>query len=134
MAVVTRKITRFTDIDPMFMLNPASNDITLVSGVSAIKASVRHIVLTSMYERPFEPELGTIVNSLLFENWDISNKVMFVAKIRETLERYEPRIEVAQVLIDDTRIDSYELAIEIHFNIIALQEFVTITIVVDRLR
>jgi hypothetical protein len=72
-ASITNKSKRSTriykDLDLNFTRNPVTNDILRIEDVDAVKRSVRNLVQTNFYERPFHPELGCGIRGLLFENY-----------------------------------------------------------------
>ena len=57
----------YSDLDLDFNRNTVTNDIPKVEDVNAVKRSVRNLVQTNYYERPFHPELGCGIRELLFE-------------------------------------------------------------------
>ena len=65
----TRNSRKFRDLDLDFDRNIVTNDVKVVEDVVAIKRSVRNLVQTNFYERPFQPELGCGIRELLFENF-----------------------------------------------------------------
>jgi len=134
MATVEFQNTNFSDIDGHMMMNPATRDIMRVQGREAIKNSVRNIVMTAMFERLFEPGLSTFIGASLFENWDIGNRLVAETELRSVLARYEPRVRLIKLSLDDSRIDNNELSLLIEVELIALHEFATINIVVERAR
>ena len=86
----TRNSRRFRDIDLDFNRNTVTNDVNVVEDIIAIKRSVRNLVQTNFYERPFHPELGCGVRGLLFENFTPLTMIYMKRKIEETLINYEP--------------------------------------------
>jgi len=134
MATVNFQNTNFSDIDGSMMANPATRDIMRVQGREAIKNSVRNIIMTATFERFFEPGLSTFIGSAMFENWDIGNKLVAETELRSVLERYEPRVRLIKISLDNNHIDSNELGILIEVELIALNEYATINVVVERAR
>ena len=63
----TRNSRRFRDIDLDFTRNAVTNDVNVVEDVIAVKRSVRNLILTNRFERPFHPEIGSSIRDLLFE-------------------------------------------------------------------
>ena len=105
----------YRDLDLLFKPHPITGDVTTRSDVEAVKRSVKNIVLTNHYERPFKPGFGGSVRDLLFElNTD--------RKIRKTQERisktitdFEPRVDKVTTRISNS--DSNEVNLEIFYNI-----------------
>ena len=67
---VKQKTKIYSDIDLRFTANPISGDVAKKYDVNAVKQSLRNLVLTQYYERPFQPNLGSPIYKLLFENLD----------------------------------------------------------------
>ena len=87
-----RNSRQFSDIDLDFTRNVVTSDVVSVEDVVAVKRSVKNLVQTNFYERPFQPELGCGIRELLFENFTPITKVLLEKKIEEVLKNYEPRI------------------------------------------
>ena len=90
----------FKDLSASFQTNPLSNDLIALKNESAIARSVRNLVLTIQGERPFQPVLGTGVSRLLFENMDKLTASAIRSEIRTTIENYEPRVEINEILVE----------------------------------
>ena len=90
----------FKDLSASFQTSPLSNDLIALKNESAIARSVRNLVLTIQGERPFQPVLGTGVSRLLFENMDKLTASAIRSEIRTTIENYEPRVEINEILVE----------------------------------
>ena len=87
------------DLDLLFRVHPVTGDVVTRTDVEAVKRSVRNIVLTNKYERPFKPNFGTSLRDLLFE-LNTSRQLRKVQRrIKETLEKTEPRIMNVSVIL-----------------------------------
>ena len=96
-----QRISRgFKDLSASFQTNPLSNDLIALKNESAIARSVRNLVLTGQGERPFQPVLGTGVSRLLFENMDKLTASAIRSELRTTIENYEPRVEINEILVE----------------------------------
>ena len=96
-----QRISRgFKDLSASFQTNPLSNDLIALKNESAIARSVRNLVLTGQGERPFQPVLGTGVSRLLFENMDKLTASAIRSEIRSTIENYEPRVEINEIIVE----------------------------------
>jgi len=89
----------FKDISASFQINPLNNDLIAVTNTNAIARSVRNLILTKKGEKPFEPNLGSGVYDLLFENMDKQTATVIRDEIILVLENYEPRIDIIEVLV-----------------------------------
>ena len=111
--IVSKNLWR--DLDLLFRVHPVTGDVVTRTDVEAVKRSVRNIVLTNKYERPFKPNFGTSLRELLFE-LNTSRQLRKVQrKIKETLEKTEPRIMNVSVLLSND--DSHEVNITIVYDI-----------------
>ena len=97
---VQRLSKGFKDLSASFQTSPLSNDLIALKNESAIARSVRNLVLTIQGERPFQPVLGTGVSRLLFENMDKLTASAIRSEIRNTIENYEPRVEISEILVE----------------------------------
>ena len=90
----------FLDLSASFQENPLTNDLIALKNENAIARSVRNLVLTIQGERPFQPVLGTGVSKLLFENMDRLTASAIRSEIRSTIENFEPRVEINEILVE----------------------------------
>ena len=96
-----QRISRgFKDLSASFQTNPLSNDLIALKNVASIARSVRNLVLTIQGERPFQPVLGTGVNNLLFDNMDKLTASAIRSELRTTIENYEPRVEINEIIVE----------------------------------
>ena len=115
----TRNSRKFRDLDLSFGRNIVTNDVNTVEDIVAIKRSVKNLVQTNFYERPFHPELGCGVKQLLFENFTPLTAIFMKRKIEEVLINYEPRINLTNVAVDDDQ-DRNRLVVDIYFYVIGV--------------
>ena len=87
----------FKDISMSFQANPLNADLIGLKNENAIARSVRNIVMTIPGEKPFNPDFGSNVRNLLFENMDSVSAGLIVDEIRQSIDRYEPRVELINV-------------------------------------
>jgi phage baseplate assembly protein W len=99
----------------------------------AIKASVRNLILTSNYERPFHPEIGTQINSLLFEPATPMLSAVLERAIRTTINNFEPRVDLndVQCVVNE---DSNSVDVSIIFTILNTQTPQVLNLVLERTR
>ena len=87
----------FTDLDINMTLHPQSGDVTLKSDINAIKRSIKNLIMTNHYERPFKPSLGMELRGMLFE-LDTTDSIVLENNIKTVINTYEPRARVDDVL------------------------------------
>ena len=97
---VERLSRGFKDLSASFQTSPLNNDLIALKNESSIARSVRNLVLTIQGERPFQPVLGTGVSRLLFENMDKLTASAIRSELRTTIENYEPRVEINEILVE----------------------------------
>ena len=90
----------FKDISMSFKFNPLSGDLIALKNENAIARAVRNIVLTTPGEKLFDPDFGSSVSEILFENVDDITAVAIQDEIKSSLQNYEPRVEIIDVVVD----------------------------------
>lgn len=134
MANITTNVARtYKDLDLLFNVHPIKKDINKHTAEMAVINSIKNLVLTNHYERPFQPELGCNVSKLLFENLDFVTAASLEREIQQTINNFEPRASVYRVkAIPDY--DNNGFTVDMEFLIINRTEPVTITFFLDRVR
>lgn len=128
-----KKARIFSDLALPFMANPSTGDIVKLFDVDAIKASVKNLVLTRNFERPFQSDVGSQVKNLLFEPFVPMTGLLLKRSITELITKYEPRVIVNDVqVLDDS--DNNILRIGIIFTIANTTQPITLSIVLERSR
>ena len=89
----------WTDIDINMKNHPETKDVALIYDINAIKRSVRNLIMTNHYERPFKPGLGLNLRSNLFE-LDMAGTKVLEDNIIDMIAMYEPRASVKTVFIN----------------------------------
>ena len=109
----------FKDISMSFQVNPLTYDLIVLTNENAIARSIRNLVITDKGERFFNNNLGSRVSSLLFESLDDITASSVKDEIENTINNYEPRVELISVTaIPDY--DSNELGIIIKYFIVGI--------------
>ena len=134
MATVDINSTRtFRDLDLNFTIHPVRKDINTHKNEYAIINSVKNLVLTNHYERPFQPEIGSNIRRLLFENVDTVTAAQIEREIIETVENFEPRVQVSKVTAAaDPDNNGYKVTLE--FFVINNANPITINFFLERIR
>ena len=105
----------YSDLNLLFTAHPITKDVTRLLDSDAVKRSVKNIVLTNYYERPFKPALGGGVRNLLFELDTDRRLDRARSQLRKTIEIFEPR--VFNVIVEFSRLDTNEMQITIYYTI-----------------
>jgi len=128
-----RSVRIFSDLDLDFTRNNVTNDIDKVEDVAAVKRSVKNLIQTNFYERPFHPEIGSGIRQLLFEPATPLTKTFLKRKIEEVLANFEPRASIEQITIDDD-FERNRLKVSLYFYVVNTLEPVVVTTYLERLR
>jgi phage baseplate assembly protein W len=123
----------FKDLDLNFTAHPVKKDITKTLNEYAIVNSVKNLVLTNFYERPFQPEIGSNVRQFLFENVDNFIASQLENAIKETIQNFEPRVSVSKIIAVASP-DENRYNVKMEFFIINQTNPVTITFFLERIR
>ena len=101
MSIQTRREPiRYTDFKVNLDAHPVKKDLVLDKNEDAIKRSIKNLMFTDRYERPFSPRLGAGLKQFLFENIDSFTADNIKNRITETIEFYEPRAILHEVQVD----------------------------------
>ena len=87
----------FKDISMTFQSNPLNSDLIAIKNENAIARSLRNIVFTTPGEKFFNQSFGSRITESLFENIDEITATIIVDEIRQSIDNYEPRVEVDDV-------------------------------------
>ena len=90
----------FKDISMSFKVNPLNDDLIALKNDNAIARSIKNIVFTFPGEKPFDPDFGSQVRRLLFENMDEVTAFNIRDEIENSIKNYEPRITLINVTVD----------------------------------
>ena len=123
----------YADIDLDFGMHPFNRDISKKYDEAAISRSIRNIVLTNKYERPFKPEFGGEIRELLFENLDIVSVRELEKRIENIITQYEPRVKDVSV-VADLIVDESAFECTVYFTAINNREPTKITLYLKRVR
>ena len=94
---VERVSRGFKDISMTFQANPLNSDLIAIKNENAIARSVKNIVFTLPGEKYFNPNFGSKISKVLFENIDDITASVIVDEIKESIRNYEPRVELLDV-------------------------------------
>jgi phage baseplate assembly protein W len=123
----------FKDLDLNFAIHPIRKDINVHKDEFAVINSVKNLILTNHYEKPFQPEIGSNIRKLLFENIDSIIAAQIERAVVETIVNFEPRVSVSTITASpDPDNNRYKLQLE--FFIINQTSPITINFFLERIR
>lgn len=132
MAQVARK-PDYSDLDLDFLKHPTTGDIVRKTGPDAIKRSVRNLILTNFYDRPFRSYIGSNVQKLLFENATALTSNFLKDAIQEVVQNYEPRIILNDLSVDFD-FDNNGFNVTLYYTIVNRSEPAIINLFLERIR
>ena len=131
---IERNVRQYTDLDLFFAKKATSKDISKVTDIQAVKRSVRNLILTNHYEKPFHPEIGSGVRGILFELMTPITAHVLTQQIELVIENFEPRAKLISVRAQPN-LDRNEYECTIEFYVAnAPTELVDLTVFLERLR
>jgi phage baseplate assembly protein W len=89
----------FSDIDMAFFPNPVSKDVSKKYDENAIKQSIKNIIMTKNFERPFHSDIGSQISAMLFEPITPLLGASIKKTIVNTITTYEPRVNLLDVSV-----------------------------------
>lgn len=107
----------YIDLDLNFGIHPFTNDVIEKVNEDSIKQSLKNLILTRNYERPFHPEIGCQITSLLFEPYNEFTANVIRRTIYSVVEKFEPRVILNDVELNMGDTDDNELRITLHYTI-----------------
>lgn len=124
---------QYTDLDLNFLIHPVRKDINKHKDEMAVINSIKNLMMTNHYERPFQPDLGSNVRRLLFENLDKITAISMEREIRQVVENYEPRAQIKTLdILPD--VDNNGFSVRMEFYIMNMSDPVTINFFLERVR
>ena len=131
--ISTSRSSNYKDIDLTFKAKGTSGDIFKKENAAAVKQSVKTILMTNLVEKPFNPDFGSNLSSLLFQLDTEVDGDLFQEVIVNALETYEPRVKVLDVKVNvSSRYHSANVTVV--FQVINTKEVVTVDVSVTRVR
>jgi phage baseplate assembly protein W len=124
----------YSDLNLQFTPHPITGDVTRKTDTDAVRRSVRNIVMTNYYERPFKPGFGGNLIGLLF-NLDTDRGLEKVSeKLTKTIETFEPRVKNVTIRVNNEGMNTNTLELTIFYNIINGSRNQELSLTVSRAR
>jgi phage baseplate assembly protein W len=131
MPLPTKEI--YSDLDLAFIANPITKKLSRKVNRESVRQSVKSLILTDFFERPFKSDIGCSIRYYLFELFTQSVKQQMERAIREVIANYEPRAEIIDVLVEE-RPDLNSMSISVAFFIINDPEPIFLDVLLERVR
>jgi phage baseplate assembly protein W len=134
MATLKQKRARiYKDFDFAFGKNAITGDLNKKLDVNAVKQSMKNLVLTKYYERPFQPDIGSELGSLLFENADMFTADRISKSLEYLFRNYEKRARINSIDIEPN-VDRNEYNVDIRFSVVGINSPEQLQVKLERLR
>jgi phage baseplate assembly protein W len=98
-------------------LDPFTGLIAMAEYEEDIRQSIRIIIETAPGERVMRPNFGCGIHDLVFEAVDTTTLQRIRSEVEEALRRYEARIDVLEVIIDEDATSEGKLLIELEYRV-----------------
>ena len=131
---IDRNVRQWSDLDLFFSKNSTTKDVSKVTDITAVKRSIRNLILTNHYEKPFHPEIGSGVRGMLFELMSPLTAHVLTKNIENVITNFEPRARLVGVRASpDLDRNEYEVTIEFYV-VNTPTELVDLTVFLERFR
>ena len=129
----TKQKEIFSDLDLGFFAHPVTKKVSRKVNRNSVRQSVKSLILTDYYERPFKPNIGCSLRYYLFELFTPAIKQQMETTIREVISNYEPRADIIEVLVEEKQ-DDYALIVSVAFMIINDPDPIILDVILERVR
>jgi phage baseplate assembly protein W len=90
----------YKDLPLDFTPHPVSGDVRPIVNEVAVKRAISNLINTKRGSKPFRPEYGTKIRDYLFDSQDIFTENEIKKHLKETIEKFEPRVSVRNIKVD----------------------------------
>ena len=124
---------QYTDLDLNFVIHPIRKDININKDELAVINSIKNLLLTNHYERPFQPDLGSNIKKMLFEPLDNITASNIQREIMLTISNFEPRVRINTIQVAPNA-DKNAFSVFMEFTINNRTSPVSINFLLQRIR
>jgi len=107
----------YADLSFDFTANPQTGDVATVKDAVSVKRGIKNILLTSTFERLFQPEVGSGIKQMLFEPMTPLTEQRLSDACRDAIDAWEKRASVIDIaVISEEEYNRYRVAIKFSIN------------------
>ena len=109
---------KYSDLDLAFDARTTTDgDLYKKTDAAAVKQAVKNLLLTNRFEKPYRPDYGANLSSLLFElaNEDVGEEI--IEAVKNSIQRYEPRAKLEDIKVT-ANLNTNAIAVTIQFRVI----------------
>ena len=132
LSVISARSANYKDIDLSLELK-TSGDVYKKERAAAVKQSVKNIIMTNYFEKPFDPFFGANVQGLLFELANDTTGEEIKNNVKSAIEFYEPRAEIINLDVNSLP-DNYSISVRLEFKIVNSEQTIVLQTSLSRLR
>ena len=111
----------YKDMAYSMFANPMSGDMGKKTGAGAVKGAILSILKTDFNERFFQPEFGSNIRALLFEQMNPITVERIKTEVKEAVERHEPRAQVIGIQVEAQE-EKNRYLVKILFNVTSIAQ------------
>ena len=127
------EVRTYKDLDLNFRAHPVTKDVVKRTGNAAIIGALKNLILTNLYEKPFQPNFGSRVRGLLFEDVSYITANVLQTEIGNVIKNFEPRVGVDSIRVQaNPEQNRYDITIRFFIN--NLEAPVTINFFLEKVR
>ena len=123
----------YKDFDITFNTHPVTRKISTLTNNEAVKRSLKNLILTNKFERPYSPVYGSDVRRRLFEPMDGSVADDIANDIEFAVANYEPRVKLIDVSVIERR-ETNGIEVKITFRCLNQRFPDTVDVFLERVR
>jgi phage baseplate assembly protein W len=130
MALETRT---YKDLDLNFTVHPVTKDVVKRTGNAAIIGALRNLILTNLYEKPFQPTFGSRIRGLLFEEVSFITANILQSEIANVVKSFEPRVSIDAIRVE-AQPEENRYVVTLRFYIANVENPITINLFLEKVR
>ena len=102
----------YQDLDFDFTANPITGDVAKVKNVTSVKRGIHNILMTENSERLFQPEVGSGLKNLLFEQMSDLTAQLLEDEVRSAIDAWENRAQIISIeVFPEEEYNRYRVAV-----------------------
>lgn len=124
---------KYKDIDLTLSTFSDTGEIYLKRDAAAVKQSVKNLLLTNAYDKPFNPRYGANLQGLLFDLSEGNSDFEINERIKKAINIYEPRAIIQEVRVNSSP-ERNVVRVRVEFKVKNLASTEVIETTISRLR
>ena len=132
-SVTLSRNREYSDIDCTLAVK-TGGDIFKKVNAAAVKQSLKNLIMTNTFEKPFRPEFGANLRGLLFELADEGTDYFVIERLKRIVEEQEPRANILDIIVSNALEIRNHISITITFKVMNYQQTFSLTANLERLR